>query len=70
MPKIIFITEEGEVLVEAKIGETLLEAARRNNIPLFGGCDGAGVCGGCHVIVEEDFYKKLPPPSEEMNKIR
>ena len=65
MAKIIFKSENSEITVEAKNGETLLEVANNNNIKLFGGCCGAGVCGTCHVFIEDNFINKLHEKTPE-----
>jgi 2Fe-2S ferredoxin len=59
MAKIIFKSGNSETIVEAKNGETLLEIAVKNDIKLFGGCCGAGVCGTCHVFIDDEFINKL-----------
>ncbi len=59
MTKIIFKTDEKETIVEAISGETLLEVAKKNGINLFGGCDGAGVCGTCHVFIDHKYISKV-----------
>jgi len=45
---------------EVKGGETLLEALRRNGIPVAAGCGGLGLCGLCRVKILQD---ELSPPS-------
>lgn len=65
MPKMIFVTPDGEVEVEAPIGLSVLEIAHMNNIDLEGACEGSLACSTCHVIVEEEFYHKLDEASEE-----
>jgi 2Fe-2S ferredoxin len=65
MVKITFINGNEERLIETKTGETLLEAAVRNGINLYGGCSGAGVCGTCHVLIDRSFVNKLNEPSNE-----
>lgn len=70
MPKIIFKSEDKEIIVDAVVGETLLETANKANVPLFGGCGGAGVCGTCHVFIDQAFLKKLNKPTlEELDLI-
>ena len=59
MPKIIFIKDGVETVVDAQIGENLLEAANRSGVKLFGGCGGAGVCGTCHVYIDESYMNKI-----------
>jgi 2Fe-2S ferredoxin len=54
MVKIVFKSKEREQLIEASVGDTILEAAQKNGIRLFAGCRGAGVCGTCHVNLDRD----------------
>jgi 2Fe-2S ferredoxin len=63
MVKITFKSRNEEILIEAKSGETLLEAANRSGVKLFGGCSGAGVCGTCHVFINSSFLDKLDEPT-------
>ena len=68
MIKIIFRTADADIEVLATVGETLLEVAQKNNIKLFGGCDGAGVCGTCHVHIDSEFWaimNNFAEPSED-----
>ncbi|MDZ5761247.1 ferredoxin family 2Fe-2S iron-sulfur cluster binding protein [Lyticum sinuosum] len=51
--------------VEATIGLSVLEIARKNNINIEGACGGALACSTCHVIVDEKFYNKLPKATED-----
>ncbi|MDR1609291.1 MAG: 2Fe-2S iron-sulfur cluster binding domain-containing protein [Holosporales bacterium] len=64
MPKIIFKHGTSTTEVEALNGETLLEAANRNGVKIFGGCGGAGVCGTCHVVIDPAYTSKLKPASD------
>jgi 2Fe-2S ferredoxin len=59
MVKIIFKTKNGEITAEANVGDTLLEVAQTNKIKLFGGCDGAGVCGTCRVSIDQQYAEVL-----------
>lgn len=65
MAKITFRTNTGDVVVDAKNGETLLEAAINSGVDLFGGCGGAGVCGSCHVFIDPDCIGKIDETSAE-----
>ena len=60
MIKITFVYDGKSVTVEAKGGETLLQLAERNNIPLVGGCGGACVCGSCFVDIDQAHTNLLP----------
>ena len=54
MPKITYVDQEGTRReVEAKVGETVMEAAIRNDIPgIEADCGGACACATCHVYVD------------------
>ena len=59
MPKITFLPHEvicpdGSV-VEAESGESILDAALRNSIPIEHACEKSCACTTCHVIVREGF---------------
>ncbi len=60
MVKIIFADHSGtEREVDANVGESVMEAAVRNNIPgIDADCGGACACATCHVYVEEAFLAK------------
>ena len=61
MTKIIFIESDGkEIIVEAQNGLSLLEVAHSNGVSLEGACEGSLACSTCHLIVEKDFFEKLP----------
>lgn len=63
MPTVTFIDSAGvHRVVEARSGETLLEAARRSAIAIEGACEGATSCSTCHVIVDPFDYQRLPKP--------
>jgi 2Fe-2S ferredoxin len=51
MPKITFLPMNQTV--EAKEGESILEVAVANDIPLQHACGGFCACTTCHVIVKE-----------------
>ena len=59
MPKITFlpheeICPEGAV-VEAETGESILDAALRNDIVIEHACEKSCACTTCHVVVREGF---------------
>lgn len=52
--KITFILQDNsEKCVNFVAGKTILEVAKKYDIPLRHNCEGFGVCGTCHVIIEE-----------------
>ena len=58
MPKIIFVNKDGsEKIIEARNGQTILELAHQDDLPLEGACEGSLACSTCHVIVDPEFYK-------------
>lgn len=66
MPKITFVLADGqEKQVDAPNGISLLEVAHKNDVSLEGACEGSLACSTCHVIVDEAFYSKLPPATDD-----
>ncbi|OFW79818.1 MAG: 2Fe-2S ferredoxin [Alphaproteobacteria bacterium RIFCSPLOWO2_01_FULL_40_26] len=63
--KIIFITKGEKKEFQVPAGTTVLEAAHQNNIDLEGACEGSLACSTCHVILDQQFYNKLSPASED-----
>ena len=41
---------------------TILDLARRENLNIEGSCDGSMACSTCHVLIEKEWFVKLPPP--------
>jgi ferredoxin, 2Fe-2S len=66
MPKVTFIEHSGrEHVVEAEVGETLMEAAIKHGVPgIVAECGGACSCATCHVYVEESWREATGEPSE------
>lgn len=66
MPKMVFIEKDGTPKeVEAPLGLSVLEIAHRNDIDIEGACDGSLACSTCHVIIQDDWYKRLEEASED-----
>lgn len=53
--------------VKGKIGESLLDLARREDIELEGACEGSVACSTCHVILDSKSYGMLNEPTDEEN---
>lgn len=52
--KMTFILQDGsEKVVPFADGDNLLRVAEEHDIPMRHNCEGFGVCGSCHVIIEE-----------------
>lgn len=64
MTKVVFLPHaklcpEGAV-VEAEVGETVLDVALRNGIDIEHACEKSCACTTCHVIVREGFNSLNP----------
>lgn len=70
MVRVTFVTAEGErVAAEAEEGAGLLEIAQGAGMPLEGTCEGQMACSTCHVVVDPDWFDRLPeasPDEEDM----
>lgn len=66
MVKIYFIDRDNNKReIDAPEGLSLLEVAHQNEIDLEGACEGSLACATCHVIVDQEFFGKLPPTKDE-----
>jgi ferredoxin, 2Fe-2S len=66
MPKMVFIEGDGSRReVEAPLGDTVLQVARRHDIDIEGACEGSLACSTCHVIVDPEWYDLLKEASED-----
>ena len=67
MPKITFIHRDGsESVIDAKIGQSVMENAVDNDVEIEAACEGSLACATCHLVVEDqDWYDKLDGPSED-----
>ena len=66
MPTITFVKSDGsshDVTVDS--GTTIMEAGRDANMGLEGTCGGSLSCATCHVIFDNDNFKKVGPPSDD-----
>ena len=61
MPKITFQIEgAAAVVIEAQIGDNLLELARRANVAIDAPCSGNGSCGKCRVKLLDGQVETIP----------
>ena len=60
MPKITYIEHSGkEHVVDAPVGQTVMEAAVKNAVPgIDADCGGACACATCHVYVDDAWTGK------------
>jgi len=66
MPTITFVQQDGsKQTVEAKSGQTAMEAAIANTVPgIVAECGGACSCATCHVYVDDAWSERVGGPSE------
>ncbi|MCF7844203.1 MAG: (2Fe-2S)-binding protein [Kiritimatiellales bacterium] len=67
MPKITFTYDGKKIDVEAKEGESLLEAALREGIPMEHACGGNGFCTTCRCKVNKGSENLSPRNDREEN---
>jgi 2Fe-2S ferredoxin len=61
-----FVDKAGaEIVVDAPLGQSVLEIAHRNKIDLEGACEGSLACSTCHVIIEQEYFDRLAEPTED-----
>lgn len=66
MPKVTFIHPDGSRReVNPPAGLSILEIARKYDIDIEGACEGSLACSTCHVIVDHEWFERLPEPSED-----
>ncbi|QZD87718.1 2Fe-2S iron-sulfur cluster-binding protein [Qipengyuania psychrotolerans] len=65
--KVHFTRGEGKSaqVVEAAAGDNLLRVAQAAGMPLEGTCEGQMACSTCHVIVDAEWFGRLPEATEE-----
>jgi len=66
MPKMTFIERDGNRrLVDAPLGLSVMEIARKHGVDIEGACEGSMACSTCHVIVEPEWFARLDPASDD-----
>ena len=64
--KLRFTDSQGNVTEgEGELGQSLLEVGQALGMPLEGTCEGQMACSTCHVVVDAEWFDKLPEASEE-----
>jgi 2Fe-2S ferredoxin len=61
MPEILLLA--GGATVAAEPGDSVLSAMLRAGEKIQTVCKGKGICGACRVLVDEEFFNRLNPPS-------
>jgi ferredoxin, 2Fe-2S len=66
MHRMIFVERDGTRReVDAPLGLSVLEIARRHDIDIEGACEGSLACSTCHVVIDPDWYELLKEASED-----
>ena len=66
MAKITFVLQSGEEkTVEAPLGLSVMEIAKRNDIDIEAACEGSLACATCHLIVDPDWFERTGEISED-----
>jgi ferredoxin, 2Fe-2S len=67
MPKIVFIEHNGkEHVVEARVGQSIMQAALENSVPgILADCGGSLACGSCQGYVDPQWMDKFKPRSSD-----
>ncbi|MEN1677954.1 MAG: 2Fe-2S iron-sulfur cluster-binding protein [Planctomycetota bacterium] len=66
MPQVTYITPDGEqVTVEARRGDLMTLAVKHGVAGIEGNCGGVCACGTCHVQVDESWFEKAGPASDD-----
>uniref|UniRef100_A0A8C5DQR6 2Fe-2S ferredoxin-type domain-containing protein n=1 Tax=Gouania willdenowi TaxID=441366 RepID=A0A8C5DQR6_GOUWI len=63
-----FINRDGDrITVKGSPGESLLDVVINEDLDFdgFGACEGTLACSTCHLIFDEEMYKKLGPVTDE-----
>lgn len=61
-----FILPDGSLkVIEANIGETVLQVAHLHDLPLEGACGGSLACSTCHVWLDEKWFDEKDISEDE-----
>lgn len=66
---VTFLKNDQEFKVTGEVGQTLFEVAQNNGVPMESGCNGNLACGQCHVIVDKEWFDKLPKATDRENDV-
>eukprot|EP01064_Diplonema_japonicum_P025850 TRINITY_DN37284_c0_g1_i1.p1 TRINITY_DN37284_c0_g1~~TRINITY_DN37284_c0_g1_i1.p1 ORF type:complete len:140 (+),score=27.18 TRINITY_DN37284_c0_g1_i1:56-475(+) len=64
--KVVWVSSDGQKTeTMCKEGDNLLDVAHNNGLNIEGACDGVCACSTCHLIVDKDWFEKLPEAEDE-----
>jgi 2Fe-2S ferredoxin len=66
MTKVTYLGHDGvRTEVSAEDGQSVMQAAVRNNVDgIIGWCGGGAMCGTCHVYIDREDSARVPPRHE------
>jgi len=66
MVEVVFMAADGEgkTVASAPAGTVLLALAQACGQPLEGTCEGQMACSTCHVIIDAEWFSRLPQAGE------
>lgn len=63
--KVVFIDRGGvRTELSGAVGVPLMQLAKSHGIDMEGACEGCMACSTCHVVVEKEWFAKLPTAAE------
>lgn len=66
MIRVCFQNASGQqIQATAQLGQSLLDVGQAAGLPLEGTCEGQMACSTCHVIVDADWFTRLPKASDD-----
>ncbi|MFO1254748.1 MAG: 2Fe-2S ferredoxin [Sphingomonadaceae bacterium] len=71
MVRVIFVQSTGETReLDGEAGRTALEVGLAADIPeLASECGGMCTCSECHVVIDKDWFARLPEPAKNERAI-
>lgn len=65
---ITFINKDGsQKTFEVSEGDNILDIAQAYHLDMEGACGGSCACSTCHIIVDPEYYDKIPEPDDDEN---
>ena len=61
----LFTNQKEPIPVKARIGESILDVAKNNDVELEGACEASIACSTCHCILPDQIYDDLEEACEE-----
>src|SRR3954470_9843801 len=67
MPKVTFLPVN--IVCEARKGDTILDVAIRNDVPIQHACGGFCACTTCHIYVKSGQDLLVEPDGDELDRL-